>query len=100
MSRYFNFFSLQIDVIFLILFLGMQRVSNALNIDYIVDEKGRTAVLTKQGIDKTEKYFGSGEYGASVFQEAKSIASFLREEATKWWKESLRGGFLKKRTKN
>lgn len=32
--------------------------------DYVIDEKAKTSVLTKRGIEKAEKYFGIENYGA------------------------------------
>ena len=37
---------------------GVARCDKALNFDYIVDEKAHTAVLTKLGIEKAERFFG------------------------------------------
>ena len=37
---------------------GVDRINSYLSFDYFVDEKGRNAILTKQGIDKSERYFG------------------------------------------
>ena len=37
---------------------GVNRINSLLTFDYFVDEKGRHSVLTKRGIDKSEKFFG------------------------------------------
>ena len=37
---------------------GVDRINARLSFDYFVDEKGRNAILTKQGIDKAERYLG------------------------------------------